>query len=60
MKTINIKKDEDSDECYFDISDFGEYYDVDKIKSYQFDRLENGDIAITFYDKNGEILKSKV
>ena len=60
MKTINIKKDEDSDECYFDISDFGEYYDVEKIESYIFDKLENGDIAITFYDKNGEILKSKV
>lgn len=54
---IEVKKDEESGEHYFDVQDFAEYYDISKIDSYKYEILENDDLALTFYDRDGNILK---
>jgi hypothetical protein len=54
---LKVKKDEYSGEHYFDISDFSEYYDTEKISSYEYVVLDNGELMLVIYDKDGNILK---
>ena len=58
-KTITVKIDPITNENYFDISDFSEYYEVDLIDSYEQERLKDGSIMFTFYDKDGNVLKPR-
>jgi|LakMenEpi03Aug12_release.lakeMendotaPanAssembly.Ray.scaffolds.fasta_scaffold5980537_1 hypothetical protein len=56
---ITVKKDEESNQHYFDIEDFKDILDIDIVEFY---KLETDDecLKITFYDINKNIVLPKL
>jgi hypothetical protein len=56
---ITVKKDEESNQYYFDIQDFKDILDIDIVEFY---KLETDDecLKITFYDINKNIVLPKL
>ena len=53
MKSIlKVKKDEATNEFYFDLDDIKDLIDIDLIDSYSIEQDDNGVISITFFDAN--------
>lgn len=61
-KKVVVKKDEESQEHYFDINDFKDLFNIDEIEYYEFesDPTDKLGYTLTFYDKNKKILLPKV
>lgn len=61
-KTVIVKKDEDSGEYYFDISEISDLFeDFSLIDSYSIEQLDDGSIIVEFYDVDGnKVIPSKV
>ena len=52
MKSIlKVKKDEATNEFYFDLDDIKDLIDIDLIDSYSIEQDDNGVISITFFVK---------
>lgn len=61
-KTIKVKKDRKTQECYLDIKDFKDSFDISKIESYTLESSNNDGyqvLILKFYDKDGNIIKPK-
>lgn len=53
-KTVVIKKDEESGEYYFDVTDLADLFeDVSLVDSYSLETKEDGTIVLEFFDKDG-------
>ena len=60
MKSLNLKKDETTGESYFDLSDISDFFeDVSQVDSYEINSLEEGQLSIIFYDKEGNQISLK-
>lgn len=58
---VSIKKDPDSGEFYIDLYELQDYFDdISVIEYYKLEQFENGNIALSFFDKNDETVKPKV
>ena len=55
-KTIKIKKDKKTQECFFDLEDFSDYFDISKIKYYEIEEI-NKSLVLRFFDENQKPLK---
>jgi hypothetical protein len=52
-KTIEVKKDEESGEYYFDFNDLMDLFDEpDLVDSYSMETRDDGSVVIEFFDKN--------
>jgi len=53
-KTVLIKKDEESGEYYFDVTDLADLFeDVSLVDSYSLETKEDGSMVLEFFDKDG-------
>lgn len=60
QKTVVIQKDQDTGEHFFDLADFADIIDVNKVDSYQFSKNESGGLILEFFDKdNNKIIPKK-
>ncbi len=57
---IQIKKDEESGEYYFDLEDIKDIIDISLIETYNLEKREDESFAITFYDKDQNKIMPKV
>lgn len=58
-KTIKVKTNPDTGESYFDIEDFKDIVDIDKVQWYNVEENGDGSMTITFYDKDKKQIKPK-
>lgn len=56
---VQIKKDKESGEHYFDFEDFKDLFDISKIDTYDMRVKSDGSFSITFYDINGNVIIPK-
>lgn len=61
---IKAKKDKKSGELYLKLSDFKEFVNIKKVKSYTLKEIyaQNGELSsliLKFYDKKGKTIKAK-
>lgn len=61
-KTVLIKKDEETGEYYFDVTDLSDLFDdVSLVDSYSLETKEDGSIILEFFDKdNNKVIPKKV
>lgn len=69
MKTIKVKQDPKTKECYFDLKDFAEVVDISKVDSYSLepiedcgsedDPTESRALILKFYDAEGKLVEAK-
>jgi hypothetical protein len=58
--SVILKEDADSKESYIDLADIAHLFDdVTKLDSYKIQELDDNSLSITFYDKDGALLKIK-
>ena len=55
MIEVKVETDENGD-GFIPISAFKDIIDIDKVKTYTLETIENG-LIITFFDENGEKIK---
>jgi uncharacterized protein YuzE len=53
---LKVKYDKKTDQHYFDLKDFKNIIDINKVEFYNLD-TEGEDIALTFYDKKKKLMK---
>lgn len=56
---VQIKKDEESGEYYFDVNDIKDIVDISIIDKYDMEKREDGSFSLTFYDINGNVIIPK-
>ena len=57
---LHIKKDPESGEYYIDLYDLQDYFhDISIIEYYELEELEDGNIALRFFDKNNNVVSPK-
>lgn len=61
-KTVLVKKDEETGEYYFDVTDLSDLFeDVSIVDSYSLETKDDGSIILEFFDKdNNKITPKKV
>lgn len=61
-KTVLIKKDEETGEYYFDVTDLSDLFDdVSVVDSYSLETKDDGTMVLEFFDKdNNKIVPKKV
>lgn len=60
MTTTMLKKDEKTGEYYFDLQDFKDILDIDKVDTYEtVINKDTNEVTITFFDKDGKRLLPK-
>jgi len=53
-KTVFIKKDEESGEYYFDVTDISDLFeDASIVDTYSIETKDDGSIVLEFFDKDG-------
>lgn len=57
---VQIKKDEESGEYYFDLEELKDIIDISLIETYNLEKKEDESFAITFYDKDQNQIIPKV
>lgn len=57
-KTIKVKKDESSEDYFFDLGDFSDFVDINQVKSYSL-KEENGGLVLYFFDQNDNLIVLK-
>lgn len=60
-KTVKLNKTKDG-EFYIKLKDFKSFVDTKKVKSYKLEEIydeEGGCAIITFYDKDGKVIKKR-
>jgi hypothetical protein len=55
-KTVKIKKDKKTKECYLDLKDFEDIVDVSKVVYYELTAGEGKSFSLTFFDKDKKLL----
>lgn len=58
MKSLQVKKDEETGELYIDLADLAEVYDIDQMHSFSFE-VENGAVVLEVFDVEGNLLRPK-
>lgn len=60
-KTVIIKKDEETGEYYFDVTDLSDLFeDVSIVDSYSLETKDDGTMVLEFFDKdNNKIIPKK-
>jgi hypothetical protein len=57
---LKTKKDEDTGDIFIDLEDLVDYFeDISIIESCEIVELENNSVSLTFFDKDGNIVKPK-
>lgn len=57
---VSIKKDLDSGEFYIDLYELQDYFDdISIIEYYKLEQFEDGNITLSFFDKNNETVNPK-
>lgn len=52
-------KQDDNKNVYFDLNDLREFLDIEKVKEYSLELIDDTSIKITFYDADGNIVETK-
>jgi hypothetical protein len=61
MTTVQLKKDEETGESYFDLDDIAHFFEDPKsISYYELKELENNQISIIFYDEQKNVIPLKI
>ena len=55
-KIIKVKKDEKTQEHFFDLQDFSDIFDISKVEYYEMEKIGEN-IVLKFLDKDKNILK---
>jgi hypothetical protein len=57
---LKTKKDEDTGDIFIDLEDLVDYFeDISIIESCEIVELEDNSVSLTFFDKDGNIIKPK-
>lgn len=68
MKTIKVRQDKKTGECFLKLNDFKGLVDVSKVKKYSLEPVEDYDsknpngtkaLILKFYDENDQIVEAK-
>lgn len=59
MKTIKVKTDPKTKECFLNLKDFKNFVDVSKVVYYEFDETDSKNLTLRFFDKNKKLLPTK-
>lgn len=60
MKTIKVKTDPQSQECFLDLVDFSDIVDISKVVYYELDKSpDSKGLTLCFYDKDQNKLPLK-
>lgn len=62
MKTVKIRKDSKTGECYLKLKDFEDILDVKKVKSYTLEPVDDERdrcLILKFYDSKGKVINVK-
>lgn len=55
---IQVKKSDDGSH-YFDINDFKDIVDIDKVEYYSLESKEDGSLIVAFFDKDKNFIKPR-
>lgn len=61
-KTIKVRTDKKTGECYLRLNDFKDLLDISTVKSYTLEPIDDGGaqcLIVTFYDADGEIIQAQ-
>lgn len=58
MKSLQVKKDEQTGELYIDLADLAEVFDISQVHSFSFE-VENGAVVLEVFDKDGNAVPPK-
>ncbi len=66
MKTIKVRKDKKTGDCYLKLDDFKDLIDITKVGQFSLERVEDGSgdgtcvkcLILKFYDKDGNIIQA--
>lgn len=62
MKTIKVRTDKKTGECYLKLSDFVDFVDTKKVKNYTLEAVHDGvnmSMVLRFFDKDGLVIDAK-
>jgi len=62
VKTLTVKQDKDTGECYLDLESFKDLLDISKVNTYSLEEVnDDGSAALIlkFYDKDGNAIDCK-
>ena len=61
MKTLTVKQDKDTGECYLDLESFKDLLDISKVNAFSLEEVNDGSAALIlkFYDKDGNVIDCK-
>jgi len=61
VKTLTVKQDKDTGECYLDLESFKDLLDISKVNAFSLEEVNDGSAALIlkFYDKDGNVIDCK-
>lgn len=68
MKTIKVRTDKKTGDCYLKLSDFKDLVDISKVKQYTLEPVDDDGpnnegvrkaLVLTFFDANGKVVDAK-
>jgi hypothetical protein len=62
VKTLTVKQDKDTGECYLDLESFKDLLDISKVNAFSLEEVnDDGSAALIlkFYDKDGNVIDCK-
>lgn len=66
MKTVKVRKDKKTGECFLKLDDFASFVDITKVKKYTLEPVDDCDgeketkaLILKFYDENDQVVEAK-